>query len=578
MLDRVDEAGVLAPPLAPLDVGVYRLSLDRPGTDERDLHGQVVEVLGTRPQQALHLGAALDLEQPDRVGLLDLGVHLRVVEWDAREVDRLAVESCDQVDGLLDRREHPQAEQVDLEEAGVGAGVLVPLADLPARHRRRLYRHELDQRAGRDHHPARVLGEVARQACDLARELAEGAPARPVVAAGHAVELLGKRLGTPAVGDAGKPLELSGGQAERLAEVADRTAAAVGGKARNERGVLAAVALGEPDDEPLADVAREVEVDVGHGSELFVQEATERQVRRHRVDVGEAGQVADERADARAPASPRRQQVAWRVRAAHLERAGTGQLKHLPVQQEEAGEPEPVDQRQLRLEPLPCASAHGGAGGGVALGKDALAGLPQASSGRVDAVGEVGVAVAELLGEVEAAARGDLARAGDRVGGQPLGTLGRGAQHRLVVAATLPLGAVERAARADRDERVLQSRTAGMVGVDVTGRHRRHPERAGKCAECGVAAHVAALEGPLELDVEGPRKRLREHRRAGRVDHADTVPRAARQADDPLRMSRQHAQARLGSEQLALTTRQPRTGVRVGEDPAEVGVAATALA
>ncbi len=50
----------------------------------------------------------------------------------------------DQVDALLDRRQHPQPEQVDLEEAGVGARVLVPLAHLPPLHRRRLHGHELD--------------------------------------------------------------------------------------------------------------------------------------------------------------------------------------------------------------------------------------------------------------------------------------------------------------------------------------------------------------------------------------------------------------------------------------------------
>jgi hypothetical protein len=35
--------------------------------DERDLHGQVVEFLRQRAQQALHLRAALDLEVADRV-------------------------------------------------------------------------------------------------------------------------------------------------------------------------------------------------------------------------------------------------------------------------------------------------------------------------------------------------------------------------------------------------------------------------------------------------------------------------------------------------------------------------------
>ena len=196
---------------------------------------------------------------------LDLLVDGLVVERDAREVDRLAAQARDPVDRILDGGEHPEPEQVDLQEAGVGAGVLVPLADLAAGHRRGLHRHEVDQRPGRDDHPARVLGDVARQAGDLAGQLAKGVPARPRVRAGHAVDLVGDARRVPAVGDAREPLELGERQPERLADVADRTAAAVRGEARDERGVLAPVALGDADDQLLADVAREVEVDVGHG-------------------------------------------------------------------------------------------------------------------------------------------------------------------------------------------------------------------------------------------------------------------------------------------------------------------------
>src|SRR3954454_22446905 len=47
----------------------------------------------------------------------------------AREADGSAVEARDRVDGLLDRGEHAETEQVDLQEAGVGARVLVPLAE-----------------------------------------------------------------------------------------------------------------------------------------------------------------------------------------------------------------------------------------------------------------------------------------------------------------------------------------------------------------------------------------------------------------------------------------------------------------
>ena len=59
-----------------------------------------------------------------------------------------------------------------------------------------------------------------------------------------------------------EPFELREREAERLPHVADRAARAVRREARDERGVLAPVALGDADDELLADVAREVEVDV----------------------------------------------------------------------------------------------------------------------------------------------------------------------------------------------------------------------------------------------------------------------------------------------------------------------------
>ena len=253
-----------------LDVRVDGLALDRPRADERDLHGQVVEVLRPRAQQALHLRAALDLEDADRVGALDLGVHVRVVERDPREVDRLAVQAGDLVDAVLDRREHAEPEQVDLEEAGVGARVLVPLADLAAGHRGGLHRDELDERAGRDDHPARVLRDVARQAGDLARRARRGrasAGAELRLAVGEPPISSATRFGFPSVTRASRSSSANG-RPERLADVADRAARAVGREAGDERGVLAAVALGDGDDQLLADVAREVEVDVGHRVEL----------------------------------------------------------------------------------------------------------------------------------------------------------------------------------------------------------------------------------------------------------------------------------------------------------------------
>ncbi len=356
VLDRRLEARIVALRLPVLDVRVHRLPLDRPRADERHLHRQVVEVLGPRLQQALHLRAALDLEDTDGVGLLDLGEDGWIRQRDPRQVDRLAVQPRDPVDRVLDGGEHAEPEQVDLQEAGVAAAVLVPLADLPAGHRRRLHGDEVDQRTRRDDHPARVLAEVARQPGDLVRQLAEGVPARPRVRARHAVELFADPGCVPAVGDACEPLELREREPERLPDIADRSAGAIRGEARDERRMLPAVALGDADDQLLADLAREVEVDVGDGDHLVVDEPPEREAGFDGIDVREAREVADDRADARTAAAARRQRMARAARPAHLERALARELEHLPVEQEEPGEAEPRDQRQLVVEPFARAS------------------------------------------------------------------------------------------------------------------------------------------------------------------------------------------------------------------------------
>ena len=147
-----------------------------------------------------------------------------------------------------------------------------------------------------------------------------------------------------------------------------------------------------------------------------------------------------------------------------------------------------------------------------------------------------------------------------------------------MVAAPFPLRAVERGAAADRDERVLEPAPASMVGVHVTGRDHRHAERGREIGKRGVPARVAALERPLELDVERTRKRLREPGRGVRVDHAEPVRGAAGEADEPFGVGGDDLGRRLRRQELALAPLDARARVRVGEDPAEVLVAAPALA
>ena len=395
--------------------------------------------------------------------------------------------------------------------------------------------------------------------------------------AGHTVELVADAGRVPAVGDSCKPFQLGERQSERLADVADRAAAAIARKRRDERRVLAAVALGDAHDQLLADVARKVEVDVGHGDHLVVDEAAERQARCDGIDVREAGQVADDRADAGAAAAPRWQRVPGTAGPAHLERALAGELEHLPVEQEEPREAEPRDQCKLVVEPLSrtflvavriC----------VSLGECPIADHLELPVCGVGSIGEVGVAIAELLRQVERAAVGELAGPTCRICRQAFEHRLRRKQHRFVVSAPLALAAVERRAVLDRNECVLQPRPRRTVRVHVAGRDGGHAEVLGELGEPRVPSRVATLVRALQLDGERAGEGAREPLGRFRVDHGKAVPGAAGECDEPFRVAFDDLDRRLGRQEVALLARFARSRMRIGEDAAEVGVALPALA
>ena len=287
------ELGVLSQAPSPLDVRVDRSTLDRPWAHDRDLDDEVIEVLRLRTANRLHLRAALDLKDADGVGRTDRLEGLCVVERDAREVDAFTAHARDFLHAALNRREHPQAEQVDLQEASIGARVLVPLDHLPALHRRGHHRAAIDQRPRRDHHPARVLGEMTWQPVCLLDQLRQPAPAcRGRSGGGDALRVSAPRLGSPSCA-----LDLAGGQPEDLAQLADSPARAERRKGRHQRGVIAPVALVHARDQPLTDIAGEVQVDVGQPVQILVQEAPQLQPARDRIDVRETRQVAHDRGD-----------------------------------------------------------------------------------------------------------------------------------------------------------------------------------------------------------------------------------------------------------------------------------------
>ncbi len=111
-----------------------------------------------------------------------------------------------------------------------------------------------------------------------------------------------------------------------------------------------------------------------------------------------------------------------------------------------------------------------------------------------------------------------------------------------------------------------------MVRVDVAGDERPDARVRREVAQERVAAGVAALERPLQLDVEALRPEgageLDGH---VRVAHAEPVARAAGEADEPVVQLRQQRRVERRRQQLSLL--RPRVRVRRGEEPAEVRIA-----
>ena len=204
-------------------------------------------------------------------------------------------------------------------------------------------------------------GRPAISAVRLARRRASAASRACARRRAGASSSSATRARVPAVGDAREPLQLGERQPERLADVADRAARAVGGEARDERRVLAAVALGDARRSASRGCragsrgrCRARRPSRGSGSGRA--RARRRPGRRARARSGSRRSSRPScRGRARAAARARASRGP-RTSSAHLAR----ELEHLPV---EAGRSRRARARsisaQLLVEPLACRGACG---------------------------------------------------------------------------------------------------------------------------------------------------------------------------------------------------------------------------
>ena len=275
----------------------------------------------------------LDLEHADRVGAAQHVVDV-VLLRDGGQVDLVAAVLADEVDGVVQRAEHAQAEQVELHQPDRGAVVLVPLQHAALLHPPPLDRADLDHRPVADHHPAGVDAEVARDVLDLLGQLEHG---RGDVVIGL---MGGGRHVAPGVDLLAPRVLLARRVAERLGHVAHRRPGPVGDDVGDLGGVMAAVALVHVLDDLFAPVALDVDVDVGRAVTFRREEPLEQQAERHGVGLGDAEGVAHRAVRRAAPA------LAEDVGA-------IAELDEVPHDEEVAGEPELLDHVELVVDGRP---------------------------------------------------------------------------------------------------------------------------------------------------------------------------------------------------------------------------------
>ena len=80
-----------------------------------------------------------------------------------RQVDRFRVVLANQFERFFEHRHHPQPQQIDFDQAEIGAIFFIPLDDHAAGHGRGFQRHDGIELALADHHAAGMLAQMARQ-------------------------------------------------------------------------------------------------------------------------------------------------------------------------------------------------------------------------------------------------------------------------------------------------------------------------------------------------------------------------------------------------------------------------------
>ncbi len=287
----------------PPEIGMHHVTLDRAGPHNGNLDDEVIEFARFQSRQHVHLGAAFDLEDAERLAAAQHVVDFGDILRDRRELPALALVIGDQVEAFADAGQHAQRQHIDLHHFQGVDVVLVPFDESAVVHRGIADRHIGVEPVLREHIAADMLRQMPRKFDQLAGKL-DREPDHGILRIGarlphlHVVEALAPAA-PHGIGQCGGDVFR---QPQRLADVADRAARTIVNDGGNDRGAVAAVAAIDILHHLLTPRMFEVDVDVGRLQPFLGNEPLEQQIDLGRVDRGDAEHVADRGVRRRSPA------------------------------------------------------------------------------------------------------------------------------------------------------------------------------------------------------------------------------------------------------------------------------------
>ena len=178
-------------------VGMHHFSNNGAGPDDGDLHHEIVELDRSIARKRSHLRPAFDLKHSNCVRASQRFIDGRIVGRKLRQIDRFAVVFGNQFQTVFEHGHHPEAQQIHLHDAHVGAIVLVPLHDDTPRHRCRFERNNRIKLPLTHNHSTGMLAQVPRQILNAFAQLPVFSDARVIQVETYLLKVIFEVIGWP---------------------------------------------------------------------------------------------------------------------------------------------------------------------------------------------------------------------------------------------------------------------------------------------------------------------------------------------------------------------------------------------